>query len=213
MAEEQIDDGAGEIEPAGWRARWRLGSGALPAPERAELIDELERGREEPVDWVTFAVSRPGETEPSLLARLPFQGRGEPSALFAPEAGAVFLGCGDRAACYLSRKGVWSRAWVRDVSFGLFWGWSRHSEVVLLEAELDLVAFSPDGRELWTTGVEPPWDITVDGEDVRLNVCGTTFAFPLQSGPTEPTRPRVEPDPPTRSERPGFLRRLRRLLR
>ena len=80
------------------------------------------------------------------------------------------------------RSGKWRRTWSDETGVG-FWAWRRHGDVVLMMAELELAAWSTDGRKLWTVFVEPPWSYEVVGGRIRLEVMGEVRDFELRGGP------------------------------
>ena len=74
------------------------------------------------------------------------------------------------------------RLWEDDAEVG-FLDWQRHADVVVMSAELELAAWSLDGKKLWTTFVEPPWTYTVTAGQVELDVMGNRSRFDLRRGP------------------------------
>ena len=64
-----------------------------------------------------------------------------------------------------------------------FWSWSRFGEFVLMAAELELAAWTTQAEKLWSTFVEPPWDFSVSGDTVNLDVMGTKSTFNIATGP------------------------------
>ena len=161
---------------------------ALPANhdwyrERAGLAEEFGL---DPGEVPCFlAVLRPGEEHPALVVA---QGKGPGvygfglGALLVPETGLLLIGAGARLLAYDLRPTPVRRLWQDEASLG-FRYWRRHGAVVLMSAELELAAWDVEGRKLWTTFVEPPWEYTVAGEMVTLQVMGTRTTFPLRSGP------------------------------
>jgi len=109
---------------------------------------------------------------------MPMGGTG-PGALLAPDQDRLFLGAGDRLLAYDLREP--RRLWEDSADMG-FCGWSRHGDVVLMAAELELAAWTVGGEKLWTTFVEPPWTFEVEAETVRLDVIGVVERFPLRTG-------------------------------
>lgn len=103
----------------------------------------------------------------------------EPGVLLIPEHHRLFVGAGDRIAAYDLAEP--RRLWIDSAELG-FWGWQRHGDIVLMSAELELAAWTVDGIKLWTTFVEPPWDYSVEGSSVTLDVMGSISSFPLRSG-------------------------------
>lgn len=131
---------------------------------------------------------------PSLVVTQPSPGGYSyyPGVLVVPETRRVFIGAGERLLCYVRTKDGWARMWDDIAEFG-FLRWHRHGDVVLMSAEVGLAAWTTDGLKLWSTFVEPPWDYTVVGDTVHLNVMGKRSDFPLLSGPLRPFAPKRRP--------------------
>lgn len=110
-----------------------------------------------------------------------FQGEGgfEPGVLLVPETQFLFVGAGESLLGYdLERR---ERAF-EDYVFCGFWGWHRFEDVVLMSAETECSAWSLTGKNLWSTDVEPPWDLEVVGSDLILNVGGVVRNLDLKTG-------------------------------
>lgn len=105
-----------------------------------------------------------------------------PGVLLVPERRQLFIGAGTRLLAYQARTGGWRRDWIDETPVG-FWGWRRHGEVVVMSAELELAAWTGDGRKLWSTFVEPPWTYGVTDGRVVLDVMGEIRTFDLGRGP------------------------------
>jgi hypothetical protein len=60
-----------------------------------------------------------------------------------------------------------------------------------MSAELELAAWTVAGTKLWSMFVEPPWNYTVEGARMRLEMLGRVAQFPLRQGPNR----RPEPGP------------------
>lgn len=103
-----------------------------------------------------------------------------PGILVVPETSLLLIGAGTRILAYdlLGPR----RLWHDDAEMG-FWCWRRHGDVIVMSAELELAAWDLDGRKLWTTFVEPPWDYTVRDNILSLDVMGAITSFSLTSGP------------------------------
>jgi len=76
--------------------------------------------------------------------------------------------------------------WLDSADTG-FWHWHRHGDFVLMAAELEFAAWTKEGKKLWTTFVEPPWDYALDGDSITLDVMGKKKRFSVHHGP-EKTR-------------------------
>lgn len=103
-----------------------------------------------------------------------------PGALLVPETNILFIGAGERLLAYdlIEPKRIWE-----DTADVGFWGWCRHGDVIIMLAELECAAWDIKGKKLWTTFVEPPWDYSVSGEMLHLDVMGKKTSFPLDKGP------------------------------
>ncbi len=148
----------------------------------ALVLDEVDLT--EPEGKTCFlAVARGGAWPFLVVAQRysPAVGGFHPGAAFTPETGLLFIGAGVRLLAY--QLDPPRRLWEDQADVG-FWGWRRHGEFVVMAAELELAAWDWHGRKLWTTFVEPPWDYSVEGGVVRLDIMGRQSSFPLASGPT-----------------------------
>lgn len=102
-----------------------------------------------------------------------------PGVLLVPETHRLFVGAGRRLLGYdLSLP---ARLWDDETDCG-FWSWTRHGSVVLMAAELELAAWDIDGCKLWSRFVEPPWEFSVTGEVVTVDVMGVVSQIHLRSG-------------------------------
>ena len=152
--------------------------------QHALLVEEIELGeqsRERGVCCLT--VKRAGEKWPFLVLAQSYAPCGtgfEPGALLVPETKMLFFGAGERILAY--RLEPPARIWEDRAETG-FRGWEQHGDAVLLAAEQEFAAWNTHGRKLWTTFVEPPWDFTVKGEVVELEVMGDKRSFDLREGP------------------------------
>ena len=128
-------------------------------------------------------VRRTPEEWPFLVVAQSFSPAGsgfEPGVLLVPETDRLFVGAGERILAYdLTTP---RRLWEDSADTG-FWGWARHSDIVVMSAELELAAWTTAGEKLWTTFVEPPWTYSVQGETVRLDVMGNQQTFSIRTGP------------------------------
>jgi len=101
--------------------------------------------------------------------------------LLVPETHILFVGAHESVLAYdLTRP---TRLWTDTAEAG-FHAWRRHGRVVLMSAELELVAWDIYGRKLWATFVEPPYDYTVTNDTVHLTVLDVPCSFPLSDGPS-----------------------------
>lgn len=56
-------------------------------------------------------------------------------------------------------------------------------DVVVMSAELELAAWTVTGHKLWTAFVEPPWDYSVEDDQILLDVMGRRSRFGILHGP------------------------------
>lgn len=174
-----------QVSVSGWLVLTARKPPAILSSHRshASLVESFGDERSERGYWFA-GVSRPGEDLPSLVVTqgyAPSEGGFPPGLLVVPEADGVFLGAGDRLLHYSWRDG-WRRDWEDRLYFG-FWRWRQHGDIVLMSGETELTAWTAAGTKCWSTDVEPPWDYTVRGDDVRLEVMGRLREFPLLEGP------------------------------
>lgn len=102
-----------------------------------------------------------------------------PGVLLVPETDVLFIGAGERLLAYSLREP--KRLWEDRADIG-FWHWQRHDSVILMSAELELAAWDLQGKKLWTTFVEPPWEYRVESGVIHLDVMGALSDFPLHTG-------------------------------
>ncbi len=109
----------------------------------------------------------------------PSQAGFDPGFLIVPETARLFVGAGTRILAYdLSAP---ARLWEDKTDCG-FWHWGRHRGYVWMAAELEFAVWSATGTKLWSTFVEPPWDATMLGEDVLLDIMGRKERRRLSNG-------------------------------
>lgn len=56
---------------------------------------------------------------------------------------------------------------------------------MILSAELELAAWVMRGKKRWSMFVEPPWEYTVAGGLIHLDVMGAKSSFSIATGPSE----------------------------
>ncbi|QUD89857.1 hypothetical protein [Phenylobacterium montanum] len=159
--------------------------GALPIlyneiVERAELHDNFGVG-EADGEPVFIAVTRDDAGWPYLalsLRCMPIAGF-NPGVFLIPETDVLLIGSGERLLAYdlKAPRKLWE-----DSTMCGFWRWSRHADIVLMSAELELAAYSLQGERLWSRLVEPPWDYSISGAQIHLDVMGKKSEFSLVSG-------------------------------
>jgi hypothetical protein len=153
--------------------------------KHAALVEEFALEKSEG-ETCFVAVKKAGEW-PSLVVAQRFQpcvAGFDPGVLLVPETGVVFIGAGERLLAFsLDRP---QKLWEDTADCG-FWSWQQHGNFVLMSAELELAAWDMSGKKLWTTMVEPPWTLGVEGRRIHLDVMGKLYDFGLAEGPTRPT--------------------------
>jgi hypothetical protein len=184
---DRVDEGRGPLAVAvdGWLLAVRHG---LPETygryrQKAGLLEEFDLASDEG-DCFFLQVTGDDEPWPRLVVAQRYSPAGygfDPGVAFVPETAVLFVGAGTRLLAYALR-GRPRRLWEDAADMG-FWHWSVHRPAVLMAAELELAAWTRDGRKLWTTFAEPPWSYRVAGESVQLDVMGKKTAFPVSTGP------------------------------
>ena len=103
-----------------------------------------------------------------------------PGVLILPETHLLFIGAGERLLAY--RLDQPAKLWEDTAEMG-FWRWQHYQDVLIMAAELELATWTNRGKKLWTLFVEPPWDYSLDGNTIYVEVMGTKASFPLYEGP------------------------------
>jgi len=149
--------------------------------KHAVLVDEIDLDSSEGTPCF-FAVGRGDALSLVVAQRYGPAGYGfYPGLLLVPETGIVFIGAGGRILAY-SLEPEPRRLWVDSADCG-FWSWSRHGDLVVMSAELELAAWTIAGEKRWTMFVEPPWSYTVSEGTLELDVMGSISTFPVATGP------------------------------
>jgi len=129
-------------------------------------------------------VKRASDAWPAIVISLRFDpgplSGFHPGAMLIPERHLLLVGAGTTLLAYDLRAKA--RLWEDTADLG-FWRWERHGDIVFMLAELELAAWNLNGRKLWSTFVEPPWDYTVVEGTVSLDVMGRKQRFPAATGP------------------------------
>ncbi|UFZ04593.1 hypothetical protein LQG66_36345 [Bradyrhizobium ontarionense] len=130
------------------------------------------------------AVGRDSSSWPELVVSLRFDPGPKsffyPGILVIPDRDIVLIGAGTTLLAY--KLLPLQRLWEDTADCG-FWCWRQHGELVLMSAELELAAWHVDGRKLWSTFVEPPWEYEIAEGDVLLDVMGRKSRFNAAVGP------------------------------
>jgi hypothetical protein len=145
--------------------------------DRADRFDlEIPDG-----DSCFVAAARTGRPPGLAVAQRhrPSEGGFDPGVALIPEHQRLFIGAGTRLLAYdLGRAEL---LWEDEADIG-FWRWSVYPAAVLMSAEVEFAAWDRSGQKLWSRFVEPPWDFTVSGDQVRLDVMGKVTTFPITGG-------------------------------
>ncbi|MFZ6778894.1 hypothetical protein ACO0LD_18875 [Undibacterium sp. Ji83W] len=102
-----------------------------------------------------------------------------PGVLIIPETATVFIGIGEDAYTY-SMAPIDLIA--KESAEAGFWYWSRYGNTVLMCAELELSAWSLDGKRKWTRFVEPPWHYSIESDVISLDIMGDAVLLSLETG-------------------------------
>ena len=148
--------------------------------KHAKLVEEINLSGSEGT-WCFLAISR-GDYRPFLVVAQRYAPDADgfnPGAVLIPETDLLFLGAGNQTLAFdlCTPKKLWED----DVEVG-FLSWRRHNDVVVMSAELECAAWDIYGHKLWSTFVEPPWQYTVHGDSVHLDVMNTMSSFDLKVG-------------------------------
>jgi hypothetical protein len=149
----------------------------------ARVFREYEPGTEESTMRCLVTITDYTGTWPDRfdLALVLPQLRGfSPGVLIVPETKIAFIGSLDVIVAY--RLETCEEIW-EDVIFGGFWGWNRSGDVVLMQGELEFIAFDLHAAKKWSTPVEPVWGYKVKDNTVHLDVMDKLSSFPLETGP------------------------------
>lgn len=155
----------------------------------AEVVSEYHLNEPKETDesespcFVGVSKSRRNEGWPFLVIAQTFEPSSpgfDPGAIIIPETELLMLGAGTQLLAF--RLNPPSLLWEDDADCG-FWGWERHSNVVVMAAELEMAAWDINGRKLWSRGVEPPWSYSVSDAIVTLDIMGELSKFSLTTGP------------------------------
>ena len=150
--------------------------------EHADFVDEIDM--QNPEGKFCFLGIREGVSVgswPSTVVTQKYKDEGgfNPGILVVPDTSLVFVGAGERLLCYDMKKPC--KLWEEQTNVG-FWEWDRVGQYVLMMAELEFGVWTTSGEKLWSTFVEPPWNFTVTGDTVELDVLGITRTLRLSDG-------------------------------
>ncbi|URN93830.1 MAG: hypothetical protein NAG76_18660 [Candidatus Pristimantibacillus lignocellulolyticus] len=103
-----------------------------------------------------------------------------PGFLVAPETNLLFIGAGERLIIYDFENST--RIGIDKADFG-FLGWRRSRDVIIMSAELELACWNINGRKLWSTFVEPPYEYEIKDNNLTLTIMGSKQEFNIYKGP------------------------------
>ena len=63
-----------------------------------------------------------------------------------------------------------------------FWGWTKHSNVVIQQAETDIRIFNLSGEQVWEAYVSPPYDLAFFGDRIELKFDDVVETRDLMTG-------------------------------
>ena len=170
--------------------------GSLPAiygdyKKHAQLADEFAL-RPHEGELCFLAVSR-SQHWPVLVVAQRFElseAGFDPAALLVPETGTLFIGAGRRLLGY--HLDPPARLWEQTTEAG-FWEWSRHGNVVLMNGEVELMAWDLAGKQLWSMPLQPAWEYHADDQYIHLDMMGRHEVFPLAEGPKHAALEKLPP--------------------
>ena len=134
---------------------------------------------------ISAVIVTSGNGAPSLVVAQHHSpdGPGFPLGLvIIPETNLMLIGAGERLLAYDLEHP--RQLWEDQAEMG-FWGFQRYGDVIVMSAELELAAWTLQGRKLWTTFVEPPWTYEVQQGVIQVDVMGVLRRFDLHAGPAE----------------------------
>jgi hypothetical protein len=173
-----------------WSVRVWTWSGAEERPPNlaggspADLID-TPMGEPEGSAGYRIRVEAPPAAARALVVEGAIEGAESgfaPGVLVVEDALHVFLGGGREVRCYALEEGTWRLEWLRQTDVG-FWRWARHGNIVLMLAELEIVAWDTTGVLRWTLLVEPPWSYRIDLGVLEVLTDTWATRFPIDRGP------------------------------
>ena len=176
-----------ELTIGAYRITWDRGRPYFPDRERqpVPLVEEIAlRGADENVGVLSVTDATGGA--PFLVIEhgyiLPWtENTLWLGALLVPETHVLFVGVHEDVLAYdLTQP---ARLWVDTADTG-FHHWRRYGDVVTMSAELELAAWNIEGRKLWSTFVEPPYEYSIANDTVYLTVLDVPCTFPLRDGPS-----------------------------
>lgn len=177
---------------SGWSVRietWPRAALRPSRPERAspgDLVDTLAEGAGS-ASCFRARIEAPSLIPQVLVVEGVIEGAESgfaPAVLVAEDAARVFVGAAQEARCYVLDATGWHLEWQRRTEVG-FWRWARHGDIVLMLAELEIVAWDATGVFRWTMAVEPPYSYRVEAGVIEATTDGRTTRFPIDRGPGE----------------------------
>jgi hypothetical protein len=213
-------EGATVEETDGWRV---VTAGSLPPNlddylAHADFVDRFGGGatnRDPDPPSCFLAVAEPGEDRPSFVAvvtdaDLRIVTRCD--AVFAPETGRLFVGGPRQPRLYVRDEAGWRTAAIE----GLRDDWPiisvrRHDDVVVVESELELLAYTLDGSRLWAEYPDPPYTYEIVDGLITIHEFFEGDRIPpfaLHDGPNTYLKPPLRQYPWIPPDERGLLRRL-----
>jgi hypothetical protein len=114
----------------------------LKGPEGTALVISVERSSGQ---WPDVLISQRFDPGPEAGFY--------PGVFLVAETHLLFAGAGTRLLAYDLRSA--RRLWEDAADTG-FWGWKRHGDVVVMSAELELAAWTLEGKKLWSILLSRP---------------------------------------------------------
>ncbi len=103
-----------------------------------------------------------------------------PGILYDDKSSLLFIGAGTRILCYDLR--LKQKLWEDSANAG-FWHWVKYGNYILMSAELEFACWDANGKKIWSTFVEPPWNFKHDNHQITLEVMGEIKTFNIGKGP------------------------------
>jgi hypothetical protein len=147
---------------------------------RAILVDEIDIRNSEGKNCFV-SIGRNNDWPFLVVAQryAPFGCGFNPGTLLIPETNMLFVGAGERLLCYdlLKPRRIWE-----DFTQVGFLHWSQFKKFILMSAETEFAVWNQEGKKMWSTFVEPPWDYKIVNGEIVLDIMGIKTIFEIETG-------------------------------